>query len=151
MPARLPADSVRRGCGSSPFAALNGAYVLRALDIDRVHFLPHPIQPYLVMSLRERQEDVLRSANREGGDEREAAAVHHLFDLPQECVLRLEPLRMLSPGVGGLDEERVAMDRTGPHTRSVVSVCKSPVNKVVSVPFTSYIVAPGMWPAGWAV
>src|SRR5438445_263950 len=38
-----------------------------------------------------------------------------------------------------------------PHTRSVVSVCKSPVNKVVSVPFTSYIVAPGMWPAGWAV
>src|SRR2546426_1172427 len=76
---------------------LNGAYVLRALDIDRVHFLPHPIQPYLVMSLRERQEDVLRSANREGGDEREAAAVHHLFDLPQECVLRLEPLRTLSP------------------------------------------------------
>src|SRR3989475_2392291 len=38
-----------------------------------------------------------------------------------------------------------------PHTRSVVSVCKSPVNKLVSVPFTSYIVAPGMWPAGWAV
>src|SRR3989449_2762950 len=38
-----------------------------------------------------------------------------------------------------------------PQTRSVVSVCKSPVNRVVSVPFTSYIVAPGMWPAGWAV
>src|SRR5439155_1159114 len=38
-----------------------------------------------------------------------------------------------------------------PQTRSVVSVCRSPVNNVVSVPFTSYIVAPGMWPAGCAV
>src|SRR5207302_2856958 len=38
-----------------------------------------------------------------------------------------------------------------PHTRSVVRVWRSPVKSEVSAPFTSNIVAPGMWPAGCAV
>src|SRR2546427_555700 len=94
--------------------SLHGTDIVRAFDVDRIHFLPHPVQPDFVVGLRERQEHVLRPADRERGDEGEAAAVHNLFDLPQERVLRFEPLRMLTSGVGGFDEERVAMDRTGP-------------------------------------
>src|SRR5207245_1680530 len=70
-------------------------------------------QPHLVPGFRERQEDVLRPADRERGDEGEAAAVDDLLDLPQERVLRLEPLRMLPPRVRRFDEQRVAMDGTG--------------------------------------
>src|SRR5438094_1697003 len=94
--------------------SLHGTDILRVFDVDRIHFLPHPVQPDFVVGLRERQEHVLRPADRERGDEGEAAAVDDLLDLPQERVLRFEPLRMLTSGVGGFDEECVAMDGTGP-------------------------------------
>ena len=58
---------------------------------------------------RERQDDVLRTPDREGGDEREPAAVHDLFDFPEERMFRLEPFRMLSARVRRLDEQRVAL------------------------------------------
>src|SRR5207247_5185862 len=89
-----------------------GSNVRRSFDEARTHFLPHPVQPDFVAGLRERQEHVLRPADRERGDEREPAAVHDLLDLSQERVLGLEPLWVLATRIGGFNEERIAMDGT---------------------------------------
>ena len=82
--------------------------VFRVLDVDRVHLLPHPVEPDLVSGFRERQDDILRPSDGERRDEGESPAVHHLLDLPQERVFRFQPLRVLPTRVRGLDEQGVA-------------------------------------------
>ena len=69
------------------------------LQVNRVHLLPHPVEPDIVAHLGEREEDVLGAADRERGDEGEPAPVDDLVDLLEERVLGLEALRMLAARV----------------------------------------------------
>ena len=90
---------------------LRGPDVLGMLHVDRVHLLPHAVEPDLVAGLGQGQEDVLGPGPREGGPEGDPAAGHDLLHLLQEGALGLEPLRVLAARVGRLDEQGVALDR----------------------------------------
>ncbi len=99
------------------------AHVLRPVEVETADGLPHAVDPHVVLEVLENEHDLLRTADREAGQDGAAPPLHDLLDLLKELALGLVAVWMVTAGVGAFHDQIVALHRVGaPHQPHVGGV-----------------------------